>query len=125
MASPNNSQPSSASAGVKFIAGSKRKTFPCVQLISSRRSMQACTIGAPGTRKLQDVLVDMRVPARERARVPLVTCDGRVVWVGGLLLAEEGRITERTTALVRLSVERRLGQGGDGEPAGEGKGGRG
>jgi tRNA(Ile)-lysidine synthase len=81
--------------------------------------------GAPGTRKLQDVLVDLRVPAAERARVPLVTCDGRIVWVGGLLLAEEGRITERTTALVRLSVERRLGHGGDGDPAGEGKGGRG
>jgi tRNA(Ile)-lysidine synthase len=31
-------------------------------------------LGAPGTRKLQDILVDLRVPAEARASVPLVVC---------------------------------------------------
>ncbi|MBC7293027.1 MAG: tRNA lysidine(34) synthetase TilS, partial [Thermoleophilia bacterium] len=62
-------------------------------------------LGASGTRKLQDVLVDLKVPARRRARVPLVVCGDRVLWVCGLVRAEEGRITESTKTVVRLSVE--------------------
>jgi len=62
-------------------------------------------LGGPGTRKLQDVLVDLRVPARDRPHVPLVVCAGRILWVCGLVTAEEGRIGRETGALVRLSVE--------------------
>lgn len=68
-------------------------------------------LGALGTRKLQDILVDLRVPARERAFMPLVVCEGRVVWVCGLLVAEEGRITRQTTDIVRLSMGPADGQG--------------
>ncbi len=81
-------------------------------------------LGAPGKRKLQDVLVDLHVPAKERAHVPLVVCGERIVWVGGLVLAEEGRINDATAAIVRLSLERRQ-EGGSGDPVGEGRGGRG
>ncbi|NLE10112.1 MAG: hypothetical protein GX630_01295, partial [Actinobacteria bacterium] len=77
-----------------------------------------------GKRKLQDVLVDLHVPAKERAHVPLVVCGERIVWVGGLVLAEEGRINDATAAIVRLSLERRQ-EGGSGDPVGEGRGGRG
>ena len=38
---PRMSQPSWACSSVRFIAGNSRSTVPCVQLISSRRSMQA------------------------------------------------------------------------------------
>lgn len=61
-------------------------------------------LGAPGRRKLQDVFVDLQVPAAERGCWPLVVCGGRIVWVCGLVLAEEGRITGNTEVLVRLSV---------------------
>lgn len=61
-------------------------------------------LGAPGTRKLKDVLVDRRVPARERARRPLVVCDERIIWVCGLLIAEEAKITGDSKQLVRLSI---------------------
>lgn len=73
-------------------------------------------LGASGTRKLQDVLVDLRVPAEERARRPLVVCDERIVWVCGLVLAEEARITRETTRFLRLSVGPR--QGGEAAPCG-------
>ncbi len=62
--------------------------------------------GAPGTRKLQDVFVDLHVPAARRATWPLVESGGRIIWVCGLVVAEEGRITGRTTSVVRLSWER-------------------
>ena len=67
--------------------------------------------GAPGTRKLQDILVDLRVPAAVRAATPLVVRGDRVLWVCGLLVAEEGRITGETTDIVRLAMRRE----GDGQ----------
>ncbi len=36
------------------------------------------------TRKLQDVLVDAKVPRHERDRLPLVFLDGRLAWVPGI-----------------------------------------
>jgi tRNA(Ile)-lysidine synthetase-like protein len=70
-------------------------------------------LGAAGARKLQDVLVDMRIPAAARPTTPLLVCDGRVVWVCGMLVAEEGRITRETTGIVRLALG--LAEEGDGQ----------
>jgi tRNA(Ile)-lysidine synthetase-like protein len=64
-------------------------------------------LGAPGVRKLQDILVDLKVPVAIRALTPLVICDGRVIWVCGLVVAEEGRIARETTNIVRLGTGRR------------------
>jgi tRNA(Ile)-lysidine synthase len=61
-------------------------------------------LGAPGARKLQDVFVDLRVPRAARGQVPLVISGDRVVWVCGLVVAEEGRIRADTNAIVRLSA---------------------
>ena len=80
-------------------------------------------LGAPGTRKLHDVLVDLHVPTRERRGLPLVVCGDRIMWVCGLVLAEEGRITPSTTAVVRLSLDRKQRRGGRSDPVGEGRGG--
>jgi tRNA(Ile)-lysidine synthase len=47
--------------------------------------------GAPGVRKLQDVLTDLQVPRWLRPHLPLVLCQGRVVWLAGLGAAHPGR----------------------------------
>ena len=62
-------------------------------------------LGVTGARKLQDILVDLRVPAARRALVPVVVCGEEILWVCGLLSSEQGRITAETRELVRLSVE--------------------
>lgn len=61
-------------------------------------------LGSPGRRKLQDVLVDLRLPVATRAGLPLVVCGEQIVWVCGLVVAEEGRITRETKSLVRFSI---------------------
>jgi tRNA(Ile)-lysidine synthase len=61
-------------------------------------------LGLAGSRKLQDILVDLRVPARRRPRVPLVVCGETILWACGVVSAEQGRITAETTRLVRFSV---------------------
>jgi tRNA(Ile)-lysidine synthase len=62
--------------------------------------------GAPGRRKLQDIFVDLRVPAAKRAGWPLVVSGAQIVWVCGLVQAQDGRITGQTKEIVRLSWER-------------------
>jgi tRNA(Ile)-lysidine synthase len=64
-------------------------------------------LGAPGVRKLQDVLTDAHVPVAQRHRVPLVVSDGDIVWVGGVAVAEHGRIARDTTGMVWLSLRAR------------------
>jgi tRNA(Ile)-lysidine synthase len=44
--------------------------------------------GMQGTRKLQDLFVDVQVPRRERDLVPIFEAERGIVWVGGLRLAE-------------------------------------
>jgi tRNA(Ile)-lysidine synthase len=46
-------------------------------------------LGGPGTRKLQDILTDARVPRHLRDRLPLVFADGRLAWVPGIALDVE------------------------------------
>jgi tRNA(Ile)-lysidine synthetase-like protein len=51
---------------------------------SRRNGDRLRPVGRGGSRKLQDLLVDRKVPARERDRVPIVTDrDGRILWVVG------------------------------------------
>lgn len=40
--------------------------------------------GMAGTKKLQDIFVDAKVPREERRRIPLIYLDGEVVWAVGL-----------------------------------------
>ena len=62
-------------------------------------------LGSPGRRKLQDVLVDRKVPRAERDRVPIVVdAAGRIVWVAGLAVAEECRVTRPEAGMVILEM---------------------
>ena len=43
--------------------------------------------GMNGSRKLQDILVDAKVPRASRSRISLLECDGEVVWLPGYRIA--------------------------------------
>ncbi|MDP2181729.1 MAG: tRNA lysidine(34) synthetase TilS [Actinomycetota bacterium] len=72
-------------------------------------------LGLGGTKKLQDLLVDAKVPQRFRQTTPVVRDGESVVWVAGVRMAEEYRITGATIRAVRLTWER---GGGDAAEAG-------
>ena len=62
-------------------------------------------LGAPGRRKLQDVLVDRKVPRDRRDRVPIVVdAAGRIVWVAGVTIAEDCRVTTPSAGVVVLKL---------------------
>ena len=64
-------------------------------------------LGAPGRRKVQDVLVDRKVPRDDRDRMAIVTTQkGQIVWVAGEALAEPFRVTPLTKSVVVLTLRR-------------------
>jgi tRNA(Ile)-lysidine synthase len=66
-------------------------------------------LGAPGARKLQDLLVDRKVPRRERDRVPIVIdAEGRILWVAGIAIAHDCRVTAPQSGVVILELKKDL-----------------
>jgi tRNA(Ile)-lysidine synthase len=76
---------------------------------SRRRGDRFCPLGFGHRRKLQDFLVDRKIPKETRDSLPLVV-DGqdRIVWVVGESVAEDFRVTEPSRGVILLKA-RRLG----------------
>ncbi len=63
-------------------------------------------LGMEGSRKLSDLLVDAKVPRRDRAATPVVRDGDRIVWLAGVRMSEEYRIGADTARAVRLTWQR-------------------
>ncbi len=61
-------------------------------------------LGLAGERKLQDVLVDLKVPRRRRDSIPVVEDEAGIVWAAGYRIAERARLTPSTRRVLRLSA---------------------
>ncbi len=57
-------------------------------------------IGAGHERKLKDVLIDAKIPSKQRDRLPLLTVDDQVAWVPGVTLDNRFRIGDDGEAWV-------------------------
>ena len=63
--------------------------------------------GMRGTKKLQDVFVDAKVPPEVRRRIPLIYLDGEVVWAVGVRRGVVASPIPTREEAVRLRVSRR------------------
>jgi tRNA(Ile)-lysidine synthase len=70
-------------------------------------------LGAPGRKKLKEILRAKGIPAGSRARLPVVLSQGEIVWVPGLPASEKHKISPDTTAVFSI----RLGSGGGRKPS--------
>ena len=59
-------------------------------------------LGLGGTKSLQDLFVDRKVPRRVRSVLPVVVSDGEIAWVPGVATGERFRV-RGATARTRLS----------------------
>ena len=57
-------------------------------------------LGAPGRKKLKEIMRARGVPLDERDRLPVFLCEGKIVWVPGLPVAEEFKVTPATKNLL-------------------------
>ena len=60
-------------------------------------------LGLDGTKSLQDLFTDRKVPRDARVHVPVVVSDGEIAWIPGVATADRFKVTARTTQRVRLA----------------------
>ena len=64
-------------------------------------------LGMSGTKKLQDFMVDARIPGNWRDRVPLVCSQDSIIWIVGWRISDLVKITDSTKKILRISFEQR------------------
>lgn len=79
--------------------------FPLV-LRPPRPGERFRVMGSPGRRKIQDLLVDLKVPRRQRGLARVLADGEGVLWVWPLRLAEKGRLPELRGPALRVHIER-------------------
>ncbi|HEX75994.1 MAG TPA: tRNA lysidine(34) synthetase TilS [Dehalococcoidia bacterium] len=63
-------------------------------------------LGMSQIKKLQDFMVDVRIPRTWRGRVPLVCSGEQILWVVGWRIDDRVKVTEATKNILRLEFER-------------------
>jgi tRNA(Ile)-lysidine synthase len=61
-------------------------------------------LGAPGSRKIQDMLVDAKLPRRQRSFPRVVADYGGAVWLWPIRLAHRVRLGDKPCRALRLSL---------------------
>ncbi len=70
-----------------------------------RRGERMRPLGAPGSRKIADILSDLGVPRSRRSEELVVrSADGAIVWLFGRRIAHHARVTDTTRRALRLSA---------------------
>jgi tRNA(Ile)-lysidine synthase len=67
--------------------------------------------GGPGSQKIQDLMVNRKIPRLDRDRIPVITNEeGRIAWVVGLAVGEEFAVQPHTTDVLLLQATRSGGK---------------
>jgi hypothetical protein len=59
-----------------------------------------------GVKRLKKLLSELCIPAGDRDRIALVVSSGQIIWVAGYRRAQAAPVTEKTSRLLILEVER-------------------
>lgn len=62
-------------------------------------------LGMSGHRKLSDLLIDAKVDRPLRDEIPVVLCGKKIIWIVGLAICEDYKVTDTTKTVVQLEVK--------------------
>jgi tRNA(Ile)-lysidine synthase len=65
-------------------------------------------LGMKQSKKLQDFMVDVKIPRAWRDRVPVVSTGEQILWVVGWRIDDRVKVTEKTKEILRLQFERSI-----------------
>jgi tRNA(Ile)-lysidine synthase len=93
-------------SGDRFVAVVPKEKVASGLVVRSRRPGDRLKPSDAGHRKLQDLLVDRKVPRTERDRVPIVVdMLDRIVWVAGHVVDRDFRVSDPAQAVVILRLK--------------------
>jgi len=89
---PGNRQPATGNSATFSLPPGSDPTFT----IRNRRTGDRFhPLGAPGSKKLKELLIDRKVPVEQRDRIPLLTLNrSEIVWVAGVEISERFKVTD-------------------------------
>lgn len=61
-------------------------------------------LGMKGSKKLQDLFVDEKIPMELRDSLPVVESGGKIIWVGGMRIDERAKVKNDTKKVVKLEL---------------------
>ncbi len=62
-------------------------------------------LGMQGTRKLQDIFTDQKIPAAQRTQVPVVVCRGEIIWIPGYRTARGWEVKNPDGKSIHVRIE--------------------
>ncbi len=60
--------------------------------------------GMKGRKKLKDFFIDMKIPLQTRRNIPLIVAGNNILWIAGLRLAEEARLTASAVKVIAAEL---------------------
>jgi len=81
---------------------------PCTLVVRPPLPGDRVRLLGGGSKKVQDVLVDAKVPREARPAVPLLIADGEVLWVAGILRGAGAALGPSTRQVVEGVLEREI-----------------
>jgi len=62
-------------------------------------------LGLGHSKKVSDLLVDLKVQRLKKNHIPLLICNEEIIWICGLKLSDSFKITSETTTILKLRYE--------------------
>lgn len=83
-------------------------------LMRRRRPKDRICIDANGnTQKLSDCMINAKIPAAKRDQIPILAANSRVLWIAGVRMAENCKITSKTKLVLSVQTENASAEGCD------------
>ncbi len=83
-------------------------------LMRRRRPKDRICIDANGnTQKLSDCMINAKIPATKRDQIPILAANSRVLWIAGVRMAENCKITSKTKLVLSVQTENASAEGCD------------
>jgi tRNA(Ile)-lysidine synthase len=73
---------------------------------SWREGDRIIPFGMAGSKKVHDVFVDEKIPASERAGIPIICDKDEIIWIAGVRRSERARITDQTRTFVKITTRK-------------------
>jgi tRNA(Ile)-lysidine synthase len=61
-------------------------------------------LGMKGAQKVKALFINEKVPLEDRRRIPLLISGNRILWVAGVRMAEEARVTAASEGVLRVEI---------------------
>ncbi|MBN2302241.1 MAG: tRNA lysidine(34) synthetase TilS [Lentisphaerae bacterium] len=63
-------------------------------------------LGMSGSKKLQDIFVDAKVPIEQRLNIPVLECGGEIIWLPGYRVARGWEVSDPESTALQVGIER-------------------